>query len=200
MRGAGATVIAAAALLLSTAAGNAQGIDWATALVSPGLTNHRAALTLKLHYEMTCGQPGPGPAVVHLPVRMKVLPTLAVSVNGKRTQVTTAPTNTITVELPHPPAVTCMSIGMGTLTINLAGVRNPARCRHVLRARALRDCIHGPASLRSSPSSQSTSVTGLPRRDRSGAVLAVAVAVLPQEAAEVARDLARATSRLRDRR
>jgi hypothetical protein len=126
MRGAGATVVAAAALLLSAPAGSARGTDWATAVVSPRLVSHRATLTLKLHYEMTCGQPGAGPAVVQLPTRMKVLPTLAVSVNGKRMPTTTAPTNAVKVELPRPPAITCMSIGMGTLTLELAGVRNPA--------------------------------------------------------------------------
>jgi hypothetical protein len=67
---------------------------------------------------------------------MKMLPTLGVSVNGKRTPITTVPVNTVKLELPRPPAVTCMSIAMGTLTITLAGVRNPASAgTYFVRAR-----------------------------------------------------------------
>jgi hypothetical protein len=69
---------------------------------------------------------------------MQALPTLAVRVG-------TAPTtakvsgNQITVQLPRPHGVTCMSIGPGTLTLNLAGVRNPASAgTYFVRAR-LRD-------------------------------------------------------------
>ena len=34
--------------------------------------------------------------------------------------------NQVTVQLPQPHGVTCMSIAPGTLTLYLAGVRNPA--------------------------------------------------------------------------
>jgi hypothetical protein len=139
MRRAAALVVAAAALLVPTSAGNAGGgVDSATAVVSPGLVSHRATLTLKLHFEMTCGRPGAGPVTVQLPAKMQALPTLAVRVG-------TAPTtakvsgNQITVQLPRPHGVTCMSIGPGTLTLNLAGVRNPASAgTYFVRAR-LRD-------------------------------------------------------------
>jgi hypothetical protein len=125
-------VIAAAALLAPASIG---GIDRATAVVSPGVVSHRATLTLKLHYEMTCGQPGPGPAVIQLPARMDVLPTLAVRVNAKRAKATVSG-HKVAAQLPRPPAVTCMSIGMGTLTIDLAGVRNPpAAGTYFVRAR-----------------------------------------------------------------
>jgi hypothetical protein len=131
MRRATALVIAAAAFLVSTfvvstSAGTAGGgVDWATAVVSPGLVSHRATLTLKLHFEMTCGRPGAGPVTVQLPAKMQATPTLAVRIG-------TVPTtekvsgNQVTVQLPRPHGVTCMSITPGTLTLNLAGVRNPA--------------------------------------------------------------------------
>jgi hypothetical protein len=118
-----AAAVAAAALLAPASAG---GTDWATAVVSPGVVSHRATLALKLHYEMTCGQPGPGPVVIQLPARMDILPTLAVRVNAKPAVKATVSSHKVTVQLRRPPAVTCMSIGMGTLTIDLAGVRNPA--------------------------------------------------------------------------
>jgi hypothetical protein len=75
-RGAGAAVVAAAAFLVPAAAGNL-GADTANATVSPSLTAHRATLTLKLHYEMTCRQPGAGPVFVHLPAKMGVPQTTA---------------------------------------------------------------------------------------------------------------------------
>jgi hypothetical protein len=128
-----AAVIAAAALLAPASAG---GTDWATAVVSPGVVSHRATLTLKLHYEMTCGQPGPGPVVIQLPARMDVLATLAVRTNAKPAVKATVSGHKVTVQLRRPPAVTCMSIGMGTLTIDLAGVRNPASAgTYFVRAR-----------------------------------------------------------------
>lgn len=126
MRASSGAVIAAAVLLIPASAGIAGGTDWATAVVSPGVVGHRATLTLKLHYEMTCGQPGAGPVVIRLPARMDVLPTLAVRVNAKRAIGASVLGNSVTVQLPRPPAVTCMSIGVGTLTVGLAGVRNPA--------------------------------------------------------------------------
>jgi hypothetical protein len=128
-----AAVIAAAALFAPASAG---GADWATAVVSPGVVSHRATLTVKLHYEMTCGQPGAGPVVIQLPTRMDVLPTLAAGVNAKPAVGATVSGHKIAVQLPRPPAVICMSIGMGTLTIELAGVRNPAAAgTYFVRAR-----------------------------------------------------------------
>jgi hypothetical protein len=112
---------AVAAAVIATAGAT----DWATAVVSPGLVNHRATLTLKLHYEMTCGRPGAGPVTVQLPAKMQVLPTLAVRIGNAPAKATVSG-NQVTVQLPRPHGVTCMSIGPGTLTLNLAGVRNPA--------------------------------------------------------------------------
>jgi hypothetical protein len=125
MRGPGAAVIAAAAVLVPAATGNVGGADWATAIVSPGVVNHGATLTLKLHYEMTCRQPGAGPVFVHLPAKMGAPRTLSVRVGAKPAPATVSG-HDVTVQLPKPPAITCMSIGMGTLTLYLVGVRNPA--------------------------------------------------------------------------
>jgi hypothetical protein len=116
------------------AAGNL-GADTANATVSPGLTAHRATLTLKLHYEMTCRQPGAGPVFVHLPTKMGVPQTLVGRV-GEKPAPATVSGHDVTVQLPKPPAITCMSIGMGTLTLHLIGVRNPATAgTYLVRAR-----------------------------------------------------------------
>ena len=131
-RATAAAVLAAAALAAPASAG---GVDRANATVSPGLTAHRATLTLKLHYEMTCGHPGAGPVVVHLPAKMGVPRTLAVRVGAKPAPATVSG-HDVTVRLPKPPDITCMSIGMGTLTLYLAGVRNPATAgTYFVRAR-----------------------------------------------------------------
>jgi hypothetical protein len=136
MHRAGAAVFAAAAVLVPTAAGTVGGRDWATAVVSPGLTAHRATLTLQLHYEMTCRQPGAGPVFVHLPAKMGVPQKLVVRIGAKPAPASVSG-HDVTVQLPKPPAITCMSIGMGTLTLYLAGVRNPATAgTYLVRARA----------------------------------------------------------------
>jgi hypothetical protein len=116
------------------AAGNV-GADRANATVSPGLTGHRATLTLELHYAMTCRQPGAGPVFVHLPTKMGVPRTLAVRVGAKGAPAAVSG-HDVTVRLPKPPAITCMSIGMGTLTLYLVGVRNPTTAgTYFVRAR-----------------------------------------------------------------
>ena len=121
-RATAAAALAAAALAVPASAGY---VDGANATVSPGLIGHRATLTLQLHYEMTCRQPGAGPVLVHLPAKMGMPRTLAVRIGAKPAPATVSG-HDVTVQLPKPPAITCMSIGMGTLTLYLAGVRNPA--------------------------------------------------------------------------
>jgi len=124
--------LAAAALAAPASAGD---VDRANATVSPGLTAHRATLTLELHYAMTCRQPGAGPVFVHLPTKMGVPRNLAVRVGAKAAPATVSG-HDVTVQLPKPPAITCMSIGMGTLTLYLVGVRNPATAgTYFVRAR-----------------------------------------------------------------
>ena len=119
-------LLAALAFALpATAATAADATNWATAVVSPGVVAHRATLTLKLHFEMTCGRPGTGPVTIQLPAKMQAMPSLAVRAG---TIATTAKVSgdQITVQLPRPHGVSCLVIGPGTLTLYLAGVRNPA--------------------------------------------------------------------------
>ena len=118
-------LLAALALALPTSAAAMDGSNWATAVVSPGLVAQRATLTLKLHFQMTCGRPGAGPVTIRLPGTMQAPRSLAVRI-GTTPAPATVSGNQVTVQLPTPRGVTCMSIGPGTLTLYLAGVRNPA--------------------------------------------------------------------------
>jgi hypothetical protein len=119
-------LLAALALALpTTAAAAAGGSDWATATVSPGVVAHRATLTLKLHFEMTCGKPGAGPVTIQLPAKMQAMPSLAVRI-GSTTTTAKVSGDQVTVQLLRPHGISCMVIGTGTLTLYLAGVRNPA--------------------------------------------------------------------------
>jgi hypothetical protein len=114
--------------------------------VSPDRTGHRATLTLKLHYEMTCGQPGPGPVFVYLPKKMGVPQRLV----GTKQAPATVSGHVVTVQLPKPPAVTCMSIGPATLTLTLVGVRNPATAgTYVVRARLHEHAFTAKLAIRS---------------------------------------------------
>jgi hypothetical protein len=117
-------LLAALALAIPTAAAATNGTNWATAVVSPGVVAHRATLTLKLHFQMTCGRPGTGPVTIQLPAKMQAPRSLTVRIGTTPTTATVSG-NQVTVQLPQPHGVTCMSIGPGTLTLNLAGVRNP---------------------------------------------------------------------------
>jgi hypothetical protein len=81
-------------------------------------------LSLKLHYEMVCGQPGRGPVVVQLPAAFR-LSTLRVRVRREVRPFTVAG-RTVTIGLRTPPQITCMSITQGVLPITIAGVRAPA--------------------------------------------------------------------------
>jgi hypothetical protein len=119
-------LLAALALALpAAAAAGTNGTNWATAVVSPGVVAHRATLTLKLHFEMTCGKPGAGPVTIQLPAKMQAPPSLVVHI-GTSPATASVSGNQVTVQLPQAHGVTCMSIVPGTLTLYLAGVRNPA--------------------------------------------------------------------------
>ena len=119
-------LLAALALAIPTTATAATGgTNWASAVVSPGVVSHRATLTLKLHFEMTCGRPGPGPVTIQLPTKMQAPRSLAVRI-GTNPAPATVSGSQVTVQLPQPHGVTCMSITQGTLTLFLAGVRNPS--------------------------------------------------------------------------
>jgi hypothetical protein len=72
---------------------------------------------------------------IQLPAKMRPTPTLAVRIGTTPAQASVSGQK-ITVQLPRPSGVTCMSIAPGTLTLNLAGVRNPASAgTYFVRAR-----------------------------------------------------------------
>jgi hypothetical protein len=118
-------LLAALVLALPTSAAAGGTTSWATAVVSPGLVSQRATLTLKLHFVMTCGKPGAGPVRVQLPAKMQPMATLAARI-GATPAPATVSGNEVTIQLPRPHGYTCFVMGPGTLTLNLAGVRNPA--------------------------------------------------------------------------
>lgn len=90
------------------------------------------ALTVTVHYEMVCGQPGPGTAVLTLPHAAFVpgtVPAAAVMVNGKPAEAVHVSGHDLSVTLPRHRGVTCYVMGPGTLRITLtkaAGIGNPS--------------------------------------------------------------------------
>jgi hypothetical protein len=106
--------VAAAAVSLGVIAPG----DHATAAYVPG------TLSLTLRYEMVCGQAGRGPLVVDLPGAFRVASRPRVEIRGA-VRPASVSGSTVTILLPKPPHVTCMSITEGTLRIAIAGVRAP---------------------------------------------------------------------------
>jgi hypothetical protein len=140
-RVAAAVVVLAGALSPAGASAALPPSDPATAVATPSKAAARTSLTLKLHYEMQCGQPGPGTVAVSLPALAHVPATLApraVLVDGHVAADAQLSGHMLRVPLPPPPRITCMVIGPGTLTITLArafGFANPAKPgRYVIRA------------------------------------------------------------------
>ena len=76
-------------------------------------------LSLALRYEMTCGQPGPGPLRVELPQAFRLA---NVRVAGHASSVRG---HTVSVAVPGPAGVNCMSITLGTLRVHIGGVTAP---------------------------------------------------------------------------
>jgi hypothetical protein len=98
------------------------------ALAAPGdratATFSGTALTLTLHYWMTCGQPGAGPVAITLPSGIRIA-ALRALLNAKPAPVLRSG-RTVDVTLPKPPpGVTCMSIGEGTLRVTIGGLHAP---------------------------------------------------------------------------
>ena len=118
------SVLGGAALAVPAYSGNP--MVGASATLTPGTAGSKATLTLKLRYEMQCGQPGPGWAIVRLPSHMHALSSLAVRVNSTTVTGAKVAGSTATIPLPVHKGVTCMVIGPGIVTLSLAGVRNPA--------------------------------------------------------------------------
>src|SRR6478672_3506275 len=128
------TALAAFALLLVPAAAATPppfGTQWATAVADPARPGARAALTVTLHYPMTCGQPGRGPVVVTLPTDIRrPFQRSAILVAGKPPPSFGFFGRTVTIGLPKPPEIICQSIAQGTLRIRFtaaAGLANPSR-------------------------------------------------------------------------
>ena len=90
-------------------------------------------LTLQLHYEMQCGNPGTGYLRVKLPAQAQLpatLPTNSALLNGRRVSPTLTATKQLRVALPPRPGVMCDVIGPGTLTFvvtKAANIGNPAK-------------------------------------------------------------------------
>jgi hypothetical protein len=141
------SAVAAAAVVLAGALFPAGGralppSDPATAVAAPAKAAAHAELTLTLHYEMQCGQPGPGTVAISLPATAHVPTTLApnaVLVDGRAAVKAQLAGHTVRVPLPPQPKLTCMVIGPGTLTITLTrpfGFANPAKSgRYVIDVR-----------------------------------------------------------------
>ena len=89
------------------------------------------AVTVSVHYQMICGQPGRGTAVVSFPGAADVPRSIersAVLVNGKPAPAVSVSGHDVTIAMPLPRGVTCLSIGPGTLTLTLtprARIGNP---------------------------------------------------------------------------
>jgi hypothetical protein len=89
-------------------------------------------LTLKVRYEMVCGQPGTGQAIVTLPAEAivpgRIVPS-AVLVDGKIAPSVSVSGHDVSIGMPpRPHGVSCLVVGPGTLTLTLtraAGIGNP---------------------------------------------------------------------------
>lgn len=87
-------------------------------------TYGHSTLALTLRYEMTCGQPGPGPLVVQLPKRFRLTAPHAIVDGVERARAVND--STVTIDLPKPHGITCMSITLGALKVRLTGVHAPS--------------------------------------------------------------------------
>jgi hypothetical protein len=133
LRIAGVGCAFAAALSAATPSAAIPALPVTTASLSPATAGaKRVELTVKVHYEMICGQPGRGTAVVTLPAASAVPSTIAapaVLVNGKQPPSVSVSGHVVTITMPpQRQGVTCMVVGPGTLTLTLtraAGLANP---------------------------------------------------------------------------
>jgi len=137
MRAGAAFASAVAVILVPAAAGAAvpvgptPGSGITATLSSSKAGTKPVVLTLRLRFEMVCGQPGPGTAVVILPAAATVPASIdasAVLVNGKPTSFVDVSGHDVTIAMPTHKGITCLSIGPGTLTLVLtraAGIGNP---------------------------------------------------------------------------
>lgn len=125
------------ALLLAAALPGAASADlgtWAKASIAPARTSAASALTLQLHYDMTCGQPS-GAVTVRFPSRMQLTKSFGVRIGRVTVPTVLVKGTTATFSIPTRSGVTCMSIGPATATFVFTGIRNPSRAgRYTLHA------------------------------------------------------------------
>jgi len=107
------------------AAASADVGNWAKASVAPARMSASSALTLQLHYEMTCGQPT-GAITVRFPARMQLTKSFGVRFGRLALPSLLVNGSTATFTIPRR-GVTCMSIGPATVTFVFTGIRNPPR-------------------------------------------------------------------------
>jgi hypothetical protein len=126
--------LAAAALLAAPA--QAAPADSATASVTPAHAGRVATLVVKLHTELQCGALHPGRGVLNLPQRMVVPASPVVKLDQTATANVAVAGHTLSFTIPHRSGMTCMVIGPGTVTITVAGLRNPGAGRYTVHATA----------------------------------------------------------------
>src|ERR1700730_17768988 len=100
-------------------------------------------LTLRLSYQMRCGNPGPGSLVVSFPADERLparIPASAVLLNGRTAPSVTRHGNNVTIPLPRRHGISCNVIGPGSVTVVFtaaARLGNPAQAgSYPLSARA----------------------------------------------------------------
>ena len=116
-----AAALSAAAASAATPPVAANGATTAT-LSSTKAGAKPVALTLTVHYEMVCGRPGRGTAIVTLPEAAAVPASIArsaVLVDGEPAPSVSVSGHDVSIAMPLTHGVTCMSIGPGTLTLTL---------------------------------------------------------------------------------
>jgi hypothetical protein len=133
MRRLGLALILVAALPGAAGAGSDQ---WAQASVAPAHPGAKTVLALRLHYEMTCGQPR-GSVTVRFPARMQLLGSFGVRLGPKTIPNAIVQGTSVTFEIPQRPGMTCMSIAPATALFTFTGLRNPSQAgSYLLRAQA----------------------------------------------------------------
>jgi len=116
------------ALLLAAALPSAASADlgtWAKASVAPTRMSAASALTLQLHYPMTCGQPA-GAVTVRFPAGMQLSKSFGVRVGRLTVSNVVLNGNTVKFSIQRH-GVTCMSIMPATATFVFTGIRNPSK-------------------------------------------------------------------------
>jgi hypothetical protein len=127
----GSTTAATPTPVAPTPIGPASGASVAVSSAKAGA--RPVVLTLRLRYEMQCGDPGKGALLVKLPSAVRVpasFPKTSAALDGKPATARLVSATTLRVALPPQPQVLCDLIGPGTLTFALtraADIGNPVK-------------------------------------------------------------------------